>query len=289
VLRKIIYQLVKDKMTKIDYTTNNAIIFGGNQGVIKLGVNTIANDGYFTLPAGTTTSAPIVITQGVKLTTPVNGALEFDGTNLYFSVGGSRYSFNLTLYIAPATIGYFGGGWTTGNYFDKVDKYTFSTDEVSAGQVLTAAKRYVAACNSTTIGYFGGGYTGAELNKVDKYTFATNGVAAGTEITTATWGMAGFESSTIGYFTGGYTSSTYVNTTYKYTFATDGIAAGQVINTARYNPVGCNSLTTGYIGGGRDNSYYFKSVEKYTFATNGVAAGTDLSVERYALFWWRIW
>jgi hypothetical protein len=40
--------------------------------------------------AGTATVAPVIITPGVVLTTPVNGALETDGTNLYFTVGGVR-------------------------------------------------------------------------------------------------------------------------------------------------------------------------------------------------------
>lgn len=40
--------------------------------------------------AGTTTVAPIKLNAGTNLTTPVNGTLEFDGTNLYFTSGGVR-------------------------------------------------------------------------------------------------------------------------------------------------------------------------------------------------------
>ena len=42
--------------------------------------------------AGTATagSAPLKFTAGTNLTTPENGAFEFDGTNLYFTVGGVR-------------------------------------------------------------------------------------------------------------------------------------------------------------------------------------------------------
>lgn len=46
-------------------------------------------------PAGSPI-APIKLTAGTLLATPQNGALEFDGTNLYFTVGGVRKIVNLT-------------------------------------------------------------------------------------------------------------------------------------------------------------------------------------------------
>lgn len=47
--------------------------------------------------AGTTSagSAPIKLTQGDNMTVPENGAFEFDGTNLYFTVGGVRRTVSL--------------------------------------------------------------------------------------------------------------------------------------------------------------------------------------------------
>ena len=45
--------------------------------------------------AGTTTIAPLKLTAGTNLTTPVNGSFEFDGTNLYFTVGGVRKTVTL--------------------------------------------------------------------------------------------------------------------------------------------------------------------------------------------------
>ena len=45
------------------------------------------------LPAGTTTAAPMIFTSGSKLTTPVAGALEFDGSQLWVtttSLGGRK-------------------------------------------------------------------------------------------------------------------------------------------------------------------------------------------------------
>jgi hypothetical protein len=50
------------------------------------------------LKAGTATAntAPLKFTAGTNLTTPENGAFEFDGTNLYFTVGGVRKTVTLT-------------------------------------------------------------------------------------------------------------------------------------------------------------------------------------------------
>lgn len=49
------------------------------------------------LKAGTTaaSSAPLKLTAGTNMTTPENGAFEFDGTNLYFTVGGVRKTVTL--------------------------------------------------------------------------------------------------------------------------------------------------------------------------------------------------
>jgi len=50
------------------------------------------------LKAGTATAntAPLKLTAGVNLTTEENGAFEFDGTNLFFTVGGVRKTVTLT-------------------------------------------------------------------------------------------------------------------------------------------------------------------------------------------------
>lgn len=52
---------------------------------------------YLHLGAGTATAntAPLKLTAGTNLTTPENGAFEFDGTNLYFTVGGVRKTVTL--------------------------------------------------------------------------------------------------------------------------------------------------------------------------------------------------
>src|SRR4029079_10169522 len=48
---------------------------------------------YITLGAGTAAAgtAPLVFTSGTNLTTPVAGAVEFNGTHFYGTVGATRY------------------------------------------------------------------------------------------------------------------------------------------------------------------------------------------------------
>ena len=50
------------------------------------------------IAAGTATAgtAPIKLTSGTLLTSPENGAFEFDGSFLYFTLGGTRYKVTLT-------------------------------------------------------------------------------------------------------------------------------------------------------------------------------------------------
>ena len=73
---------------------NNAFCVSSAGRVQLGGVNPGA---WLHLPAGTATAntAPIKLTAGTNLTTPENGAFEFDGTNLYFTVGGVRKTVTL--------------------------------------------------------------------------------------------------------------------------------------------------------------------------------------------------
>lgn len=74
------------------YTTKMIVLKNGNVGI---GQNTPT--AYLHLKAGTATAgtAPIKLTAGTNLTTPENGALEYDGTNLYFTTGGVRKTIQL--------------------------------------------------------------------------------------------------------------------------------------------------------------------------------------------------
>ncbi len=74
-----------------------ALVVGntGGAGGIYIGNTTAAATARLTIMAGSTSYAPLQLTAGTNLTTPLNGCFEFDGTNLYFTVGGVRKTVTL--------------------------------------------------------------------------------------------------------------------------------------------------------------------------------------------------
>jgi len=74
-----------------DYLTNFiSITAGANTSLSNL--TTTAINLPLNLVTGTATHAPLYFSGGILLTTPVNGAMEFDGSHLYFTIGGTRWS-----------------------------------------------------------------------------------------------------------------------------------------------------------------------------------------------------
>ena len=63
----------------------------------SVGIGTVNPTAKLQIAAGTASAgtAPIKLTSGTNLTTPENGALEYDGTNLYFTTGGVRKTIQL--------------------------------------------------------------------------------------------------------------------------------------------------------------------------------------------------
>jgi len=76
-------------------TTNITKMVIANGGNVGIGITTPT--AVLHLKAGTATAgtAPLKLTSGINLTTPENGTFEFDGTNLYFTVGGVRKTIQL--------------------------------------------------------------------------------------------------------------------------------------------------------------------------------------------------
>lgn len=57
----------------------------------NVGIGTNSPTALFHLAAGTTTAAPFKLTTGTALTTPQDGAMEYHGSHLYFTIGSTRY------------------------------------------------------------------------------------------------------------------------------------------------------------------------------------------------------
>ena len=60
-------------------------------GILGVGKTSLTRSAFLELGGGSTTVAPLIVTAGTNLTTPVNGAIENDGTHLYYTAGGVRY------------------------------------------------------------------------------------------------------------------------------------------------------------------------------------------------------
>lgn len=114
------------------------------------------------------------------------------------------------------TVGYFAGG-STGNGAATATTtdsgLTFATDTnamVTKG-VLATAKLFIAAVNSTTIGYYSGGQStdATKLTDTQALTFSTDTTTMVTKgvLGTATTGLGGANSGGKGYFAGGQTGS----------------------------------------------------------------------------------
>lgn len=98
------------RFQKADGTTNVMTIDSSNS---RVGIGTTPT-AKLHLPAGTATAntAPLKLTSGVNLTTPEDGAIEYNGTHYYATVGATRYQLDqqstggtgITSYARSATI-----------------------------------------------------------------------------------------------------------------------------------------------------------------------------------------
>ena len=82
----------------IQFRTNNTTKMSiSDAGKVGIGIGNSSPSAFLHLLAGTATAetAPLKLTSGTNLTTPEDGAFEFDGTNLYFTVGGVRKTVTL--------------------------------------------------------------------------------------------------------------------------------------------------------------------------------------------------
>jgi trimeric autotransporter adhesin len=102
-----------------------------------MGIAVTAPAAFLNIGAGTATYAPLKLTSGTNLTTPVAGAIEYNGTNIYFSPSTTRKRFVLSNDATPSN-----GQIPIGNGTD----YTVAT--ITAGTDATVTN----ASGSITIG-----------------------------------------------------------------------------------------------------------------------------------------
>jgi hypothetical protein len=70
---------------------SNTISVGVNSSILQsnLGIG-VTPTAKLHIAAGTTTVAPLLLTSGTNLTAPTAGAMEYDGTSLYFTAASTR-------------------------------------------------------------------------------------------------------------------------------------------------------------------------------------------------------
>lgn len=68
---------------------SNTAVIGASGTAVKLGINMTAPGAWLHLPAGSTTVAPLKFTSGTNETTAEAGAMEYNGTNLFFTRSGT--------------------------------------------------------------------------------------------------------------------------------------------------------------------------------------------------------
>jgi 3-methyladenine DNA glycosylase Mpg len=131
-------------------------------GTGHLGVGVTAPSAMLHLPAGTATAgtAPLKLNSGTSLTTPENGAVEYDGTNYYVSAGSTRYTLAKTL-TATAALNFPSTTAGTASTLTITVTGAADGDAVSLGVPNAAASiggaqffAYVSAANTVTIKLF---------------------------------------------------------------------------------------------------------------------------------------
>jgi hypothetical protein len=195
-----------------NWSINGNDIYNNNIGNVGIGITspTAAID----IKAGTTTLAPFGLNAGSLLSMPSNGKMEYDGTNLYFTVSGTRKIVQLgtttgTIYVTDGTIsgprtitgdnypvtwdsvGLFRikqGNTTVGATFDfnsGVDHLVYNASN-SSNLIMNAVSglrfQYVNVPASTTISSLDVNGSGIKLTGVQEYADNSAAVAAGLPI-----------------------------------------------------------------------------------------------------------
>ena len=110
--------------------------------------------------------------------------------------------------VSNNSYGYFGGGVNSGlspSIVATIDRIDFSNETTSApGNNLTQARSSLAACSSSSYGYFGGGFVPPYVDTIDRIDFSNETTSPVTAtLPEGRSGLAAVSSSSYGYFAGG--------------------------------------------------------------------------------------
>ena len=144
------------------------------QGDVGIGV-TAPNAG-LQLRAGTATSAPLKLTSGVNLTTPQAGAIEFDGSNLYFT-NSANLRKTLATSTGATTIQPAAGSATSPSYSFDSDTTSgfYSAGTGSIGVAAGGSSLFTFGSNGLVSSTAGGGKVGSAAGTATQPTFSFAG------------------------------------------------------------------------------------------------------------------
>ena len=269
----------------IDYiniaSTGNSTDFGDLLNAVR-GAGGCASATRGIIAAGDTGGAfPINVIQYITIASPGN-AIDFGDI-----AAGGMYQMGT---CSSSTRGLFAGGLGTGNYSARINinYITIATtgNTTNFGD-LSATRRLLAACASSTLGVFGGGQTGGgtNINIIEYVTIASTGNATDFgDLTVARSNLESCSNSTRGLFAGGDTSGGGSNVVDYITIASAGNAIdfGDLLSDSapQYTNGACASTVRGVFtgGGGAER----KNLGYVTIASTGNATYFgDLSANKY--------
>lgn len=204
--------------------------------------------GSVTLPAGNATAAPLLLQNGVSLTTPIFGAVEFDGINLFIT--------NNSESPARKTVAFTDSIITTA----QIEDGSVTTAKLASGAVGSAQLASGLTLGGTTTGSFNGNLTGNVTGNISgsaaSFTGSLTGDVSGTQTATVVSTVGGISAANIAdgatlasNASAGNTSSTLVRRDASGNFSAGIISAALNGNAATATTAGSAASFTGSLAG----------------------------------------
>lgn len=179
------------------------------------------------------------------------------------------------------TKAYIAGGQDAATEYNRVDRFTFSSETITLLNVVTNALNYVCLdaqrnANSSSKGYvISGRKTAALTPTVDiqdfSFTSETSATLAAT-LSIGKSGTAGFSSAIKAYVAGGRNSGTFYNTVSALTFSGETTANLAAVLSENKNRCGAVfTASKAYVQGGNINGVYSNKYEGFTYSTEAMA------------------
>ena len=162
--------------------------------------------------------------------------------------------------VSSSSYGYFGGGFDTSlspTILATIDRIDFSNETTSTpGYNLPEARAYLAACSSSSYGYFGCGFAPPpsfnSVATIDRIDFSNETTSApGNNLPQPRDSLAAVSNSSYGYFGGGNYEPPFLATIDRIDFLNETTSApGYNLTQARGSLAALSSGSYGYFGGG---------------------------------------